>query len=207
MSPSRIETLCDGVFAIAMTILVLELSTDHAILASIAAVEGGNFWHLFEGIFAYTMGFLTLGVYWVLHHYMFHFIKRSNGVFAWLHILFLMFAALVPLSTKVTRAYQDSYPAFAFNFATTVISVLLLLAIWQYATRKRRLVDPDIDKQCISFVSKVILVGTALMTVALISAYFVAWMGYFGFVALGYVVIATASGHYKPSFKKQIRST
>jgi len=206
-SPSRIETLTDGVFAIAMTILVLELSTDHGILASIAAVEGGSFMHLFEGIYAYVVGFLVLGVYWVLHHYMFHFIKRSNGVLAWLHVLFLMFAALVPLSTKVTRIYPDSYPAFLFYFATTVISILLLFAVWQYATRGYRLVDRDIDIQCISFVNKIIAVGVALMAVALVGAFFVSWMGYFGFVALIYVILATARGHHKPFFKRPPKST
>jgi len=112
LKPAGIEALTHGVFAIAMTILALELSADHAILATIRSAEGGNFWHLFMAVYAYAMGFLSLGLYWILHHYIFHFIKRSNGVFAWLHILFLMFAALVPLSTKVTRVYKDSYPSY-----------------------------------------------------------------------------------------------
>jgi len=117
-----------------------------------------------------------------------------------------MFAALVPLSTKVNRTYLESYAGFVFYFATTVISILVLLTIWQYATRGYRLVDGGLDKQCISFVNKIILVGVALMAVALVAAYFVAWTGYFGFVALVYVIVATARGHHQPFFKRATKS-
>jgi len=68
------------VFAIAMTILVLELSLEAEIINTLAGEPGGNFWHTFTAIYAYVSGFIVLGIYWAFHHYMFHFIKRSNGV-------------------------------------------------------------------------------------------------------------------------------
>jgi uncharacterized membrane protein len=196
--PSRIEALCDGVFAIAMTILVLELSMDHEILDAIALVGEANTGILFNAVYAYVMGFIVLGIYWAFHHYMFHFIKRSNGVLVWLNVLFLMFAALVPLATKVTRVHIESYPGFAFYMFTTVITFLLLLTIWQYATRGYRLVDRDINREIISSINNIIIIGSALALVVLFVTYFIPWFGYFGFVPLGYVIIAIAYGYHKP---------
>ena len=129
VAPSRIEALCDGVFAIAMTILVLELSLDSVIIETLAGVHGGDFWHTFTAVYSYIMGFIVLGIYWAFHHYMFHFIKRSNGVLVWLNILFLIFAALVPLSTKVARVHEGSYLGYVFNLLTTIITFLMLLVI------------------------------------------------------------------------------
>jgi uncharacterized membrane protein len=198
--PSRIEALCDGVFAIAMTILVLELSLEPEIIDTLAGAHGGDFWHTFNAIYAYIMGFIVLGIYWAFHHYMFHFIKRSNGVLVWLNILLLMFAALVPLSTKVNSTYIDSYPGYVFYMGTTVITFLLLLVIWQYATRGYRLIDRDIGKEVINFVNKIIIIGSSLSIVVLIVTYFISWFGYLGFIPMGYVIIAIAYGHHKPFF-------
>jgi len=58
LKPSRIEALCDGLLAIAMTILVLELSMDEHILEAIALVGDGDFTHLFIGLYAYVLGYL-----------------------------------------------------------------------------------------------------------------------------------------------------
>lgn len=153
VAPSRIEALCDGVFAIAMTILVLELSLDSMIIETLAGEHAGDFSHTFTAIYVYIIGFIVLGIYWAFHHYMFHFIKRSNGVLVWLNVLFLMFAALVPLSVKVNQEYPESYSGYLFKTLTTVITFLLLLVIWQYATRGNRLVDQEIDKEVVSFIS------------------------------------------------------
>lgn len=198
ISPGRIEALCDGVFAIAMTILVLELSLDHEILNAIAREGHYESQYLFDGIYTYLAGFIILGIYWALHHYIFHFIKRTNGVLVWLNVIFLIFAALVPLSVKVNRTYPDSYPGFAFNMFTTVITFLMLLVIWQYATRGYRLVDHDIDKHNISIIKYIIINGSIIAIIVTIITYFISWVGWFAFVPMIYVIISIAYGHHKP---------
>jgi len=71
--------------------------------------------------------------------------------------------------------------------------------MWQYATRGHRLVDPEIDKRITAGISRVILIGTALNLIGVLLSFFVSWAGYIGFVALIYMVIATASGRYRLS--------
>jgi uncharacterized membrane protein len=197
IGPERMGGLADGLLAIAMTILVLELSLDFHVLE---AISDGHYSDISAEIYGYMLGFLVLGVYWVFHQYIFHFIKRSDGVLSWLHIAFLMFAALVPLSTKVNTLYPTTYSSI-FYFVTTVISIMLLFVIWQYATRDFRLVEKDIDKRNISFVNNIILISTGIFTVALFGQFFLPVLGYLGFVSLIYVIMATAAGDYNPFAK------
>ena len=171
LSPSRIEALCDGVFAIAMTILVLELSIPN-LIGTHAGSEHvpRSFMEMVPEFYVYALGFIVLGIYWILHHFMFHYIRRSNGVLVWLNILFLKSAALVPFSTAVLRVNESLVPGTPvvsiipglFYAASTIGTILILLGIWQYATRRHRLVDPEIDKRVVSVLKKVILIGVHL---------------------------------------------
>lgn len=200
VSSTRIETLVDGVLAIALTLLVLELSVNPDVLE---AISKGHPFEISGELMGYVMGFLVIGVYWVIHHFMFHFIKRSDGVIVWLTILFLIFAALVPLATKVNNIsdYQ-SLNATLFYLATTVVSILLLLVIWVYATRGNRLVDKDLDKRTISFVNKTILIGTVIFLVPTFFSFFIPEIGYIAFFSLVYMIVATAYGDHIPFSKR-----
>jgi len=111
-----------------------------------------------------------------------------------------MFAALVPLTTKVNISYPESYAGYFFYMISTIITFFLILAIWQYATRGNRLVDHDINREIISFVNKIILVGSSLALLVLFVTYFIPWFGYLGFISMAYVIIAIAYGHHKPFF-------
>ncbi len=193
--PGRIEGLTDGLLAIAMTILALELSLDEHLLEAIAE---GHFTDIGNEIFTYIMGFLVLGVYWVLHHYMFHFIRRGDGVIAWLNIVFLMLASLVPLTTKVQRLYPESGSAYLFYFVSMVLALFMLLLMWLYATGGRRLVDADLDGMIVDHGIRIIVVGPTAMLFVMIGWYFEPLIGWLGFVVLGYMIVATSYGHHKP---------
>jgi uncharacterized membrane protein len=200
VSSTRIETLADGVLAIALTILVLELSMDSHVLN---AISSGHFFDITSELMGYVLGFLVIGIYWVIHHFIFHFIKRSDGVIVWINVVFLMFAALVPLSTKVNNTYPSN-SATMFYFVTTVITILLLLAMWVYATRGYRLVEKNLDMRTIKFVSRTIIIGTTIFILSLIGQFFInPDIGYLGFVSLAYMIIATAYGDHIPFSRRK----
>jgi uncharacterized membrane protein len=135
---------------------------------------------------------------------MFHFIKRSDGVIVWLTILFLIFAALVPLATKVNNAYEyQSQFGTLFYTLTTVISILLLLVMWIYATRGYRLVDKNLDKKTIKFVTNTIIIGTAIYLISIVGSYIISEIGYLAYVSLVYMIIATAYGDHIPFSKRR----
>jgi len=169
-------------------------------------MEGGyDMNHLFIGLYAYLMGFLVLGIYWTIHQYIFHFIRRSNGVLAWLNVMFLILAALVPLTTKVNQVHVDSYPGYVFYTISTVFSMWFLLVIWKYATSGHRLVAKDLNQKSIDFINNIILWSTMLFVLIVAVTYFVPWFGYLGFIPMGYVIASIATGNDRPwkSFGKR----
>src|SRR5580765_1845424 len=92
----RLETFADGVFAIAITLLVLAIrlpAPDENVLPALV-----NQWPEFV---AYIVSFLTIGIMWVQHHRLFTVIARSNTTFAMINVVFLMFIAFVPFPTAV----------------------------------------------------------------------------------------------------------
>lgn len=206
LSPGRIEALTDGTMAIAMTILVLELPAPHLIGGSTQGEYPTSFLDMWQEFYIYILGFLVLGIYWVLHNYMFHYIKRSDGVLNWLNILFLIFAALVPFSAKVlsfnealiATADSEMNSASVFFTTTTIASIFILFAMWQYATRGYRLVDPDIDTRIISALSRVIMVGVTINVIGVGLSIFVPWAGYLSFFALVYMLAITTRSKFSP---------
>jgi uncharacterized membrane protein len=206
LKPGRNEALTDGVFAIAMTIIVLELSVPYLLGFSPPPGEHPtSFLEMWDEFYIYVTGFITLGIYWILHRYMFHFIKRSDGVLIWLNILFLMLASMVPFSTKVLMVNETLLPesewtaADGFYVGTTIATILILLVIWQYATRGYRLVDRDIDERIIPALTKVMLIGPAIMLIGIVLERFISWAWLLGSVAGAFMIIVTAYGRYRPA--------
>ncbi len=106
LKPNRMEALSDGVFAIVMTLLVIELSVP--LISKLKAAEelGGMLTEMWPKFLAFAVSFLVLGILWSIHHFQFHFIKRSNGMFTWINILFLLSVALIPFSTALIGEYH-----------------------------------------------------------------------------------------------------
>jgi uncharacterized membrane protein len=190
-----------------MTILVLELPVPHLAALTGSREHPTSFLGMWDEFYIYVTGFIVLGIYWVLHHYMFHFIKRSDGVLAWLNIVFLVLAALVPYATKILKENEVLFrdiqdpgwdAAGGFFAITTMATILMLLVMWQYATRGYRLVDRDIDQRIISVLNRVIVIGVGINLVGTILSVFYTPFGLLSFVAMAYVIFATAYGRYRP---------
>ena len=90
----RVETLSDGVFAVAMTLLVLGLSVPIISGASIETELQRKLMELLPKLFLYFFSFLILGALWVNHHFLFRSLKQSNSRIVWLNMIMLMIWAL-----------------------------------------------------------------------------------------------------------------
>jgi uncharacterized membrane protein len=92
MSKGRLEAFSDGVFAVLITIMVLELKVPHG--AGWVAVEP-----LVPALLTYLLSFVFLGIYWNNHHHMFHATDRINGAVLWANLHLLFWLSLVPFVT------------------------------------------------------------------------------------------------------------
>ncbi len=98
MRTSRVEAFSDGVLAIIITVMVLELRQPvHATLASLWSTSG-------PGLFAYLLSFVYVGIYWTNHHHMFQLTERVSGAILWANLGLLFFLSLFPFTTQWTDA-------------------------------------------------------------------------------------------------------
>ncbi len=163
---NRIEALADGVFAVAMTLLVLDIKVPE--LQPLAAAElPAKLLALWPKFLSYLISVVILGVYWVGHHAQLSFIRRADRPLLWINILFLLWVALVPFSTALLSEYSKTRIAIAV-YGVNLIAIGLTLALhWWYATTENRHVDPDIHSNLIRGAMKRTLMAPIVYLVAI----------------------------------------
>lgn len=140
-SPHRLEALTDGVFAIAMTILVLELRVPEGGSAQETIHQMREQWPIFA---AYVVSFILLGVYWYGQRSQYDFIRRVDRELTWLNIFFLLGASTIPFAASFLGEHAELPNAVHFYGLVLVYCSSLHAWIWWYATNpKRGLVDPQ----------------------------------------------------------------
>ena len=129
---NRIEALSDGIFAIVMTLLVLELHVPHLPVNAPNVEVAPALVGLWPKFVSYVVTFVSLGFFWVGHHMMYHGIRRADRTLLWLNIFFFMFVSLLPFSTSVLNAFREAFIApFIFGANLAVIGWLLFFQ-WTY---------------------------------------------------------------------------
>lgn len=142
----RLLFLSDGVFAIAITLLVLEIALPH-ITGSYQAQERefpGKLWEVWPQILTYALTFLIVGVYWMSHQRMFEYIIRADSVLAWLNVFFLMSVAFLPIPSNILGEYGALGAAVRFYALSLMVPGLGIIALWWYATYHHRLVEKNL---------------------------------------------------------------
>ena len=142
LSKQRMEALTDGIFAIAMTLLVLELKLPEA-PRNIGANELMH--RLREQIpafFSFFVSFLYCGVLWVLHHLAVHFFRHIQTALAWLNLFFLLTISLLPFSCALLGHFLRNPAAEEIYFANLFAAALLLLVQW-FVAKKKGLINND----------------------------------------------------------------
>jgi len=101
----RVENLGDGIFAIAMTLLILEFHVPQLGGPSVSRALAQALIEMWPVLICYAMSFLILGVLWIGHHNQFHFIRRTDRLMLWINLAFLMSIAFIPFSTGLLGRY------------------------------------------------------------------------------------------------------
>ncbi|HET6146437.1 MAG TPA: TMEM175 family protein [Polyangia bacterium] len=142
LPPNRIEALADGIFAVAMTILVLELHVPD--LGPVASETGllAALKSLLPKALSFGSGFVILGTLWIGHRYQFHYIRRSNRAILWINLVFLSMISFLPFVVALIGTYGAMRVTCILYGTTLVAALTCLLVQWLYATGpSRRLVD------------------------------------------------------------------
>ena len=127
LGKSRIEAFSDGVFAVAITLLALEIKVPEAAAGRSLTEQLGALWPQFA---SYILTFFIVGVYWVAHHLMLAAAKRIDKTLLWLNLLFLMCIVLIPFSAQLLGQHSRVPVAVMAYGANLVVSSLALILIW-----------------------------------------------------------------------------
>lgn len=168
-STRRIEALTDGVFAIAMTILVLDLKV--SVLGQVTSSR--QLWeHLINNqasFLSFIISFLLLGSIWAVHMRQFEYIVRADRRFVMINNIRLLFVVLVPLTTSIAGAYSETVLGrilLPLNFfAITLVSSWQ----WNYAVSDTNKFDEHIspqDKRYFHARNKIIVLMAAVVVIA-----------------------------------------
>jgi uncharacterized membrane protein len=166
----RILALSDGVFAIAMTLLILEI----AVPATKADTDLPKaLLELWPRYLAYVLSFVVIGRFWAAHHQAFRLIGRYDAVLVWLNLLLLMFVAFLPFPTAVLGAHNGTPAAAVLYAAAVVLTGTASLAHWWYASRPGGLLRPGIGRARVRALRARGLVGPVFFALTLPIAVFV----------------------------------
>ncbi len=167
LDTDRIETLADGVFAIAMTLLVFAISVPELTGSAVDRLPA-SLLNLWPKLLAYVLSFVVLGVFWIGHHNQFFYIRRASRAFLWINIVFLMFIAFIPFSAQLLGRYPGQRVAVIVYGLNMIVVGLSLYLVWWYASGNHRLVDPDLDPATIGIATRRILSGPVAYAVAIV---------------------------------------
>ena len=132
----RLLALSDGVIAIAITLLVLDINIPTIPAGSTVAVLWDLIAEQWQEFFAYLLSFFVAGFYWVLHRRVFIHINRHNRGVLWLNLLFLLFVGFVPYATNMFTTYPNQF-GVTFYAGTLALTGFSLTLLWGYASREQ----------------------------------------------------------------------
>jgi uncharacterized membrane protein len=195
METGRVEAFSDGVFAIAITLLILAVGIEQSI-------SGGSLkhqlLHLWPAYIAYAVSFLTIGIMWVNHHQIFRHFVRVDRPLLLLNILLLMCISFTPFPTRVVadhaKSGADRQAAAVLYGLTMTFTAICFFAVWYYGSR--RLLRPDTDMREVSGITRSYLPGAPTYALATAIAFVssLASLIIFGAIAIFYAVSSSFFG-------------
>ena len=170
-SVERIAALSDGLFAIAMTIIVLELHTPAAELIRSESDLLHGLIEVSPKILMFLMSFLTLGIFWVGQQTQLNHLARADRNLAWLHLAFLFFVSMVAFTTKLLGEFMGFRLALVIYWLNILMLGVALWLGWRYAVAAG-LLKEDTPPQLLAAVERRIVVYQALYAACMLFAFY-----------------------------------
>jgi uncharacterized membrane protein len=160
-SVERLAALSDGIFGVAMTLLLLEL---HVPAKELIHNEGDlrhAFVALLPQLLVYLMSFVTLGIFWMGQQTQLNHLVRSNRSLSWIHLAFLFSVTIMPFSTRLLAEFIVYRSALLAYWLNILLLGAILFASWERATRAG-VVKSDMPPEVPAAICRRIMIGQAL---------------------------------------------
>jgi uncharacterized membrane protein len=196
VSTGRLETFADGVFAIAATLLILNvdahIGNDPNVSLAHQLLTG------WSSYIAYALSFVTIGIIWVNHHTVMTQIDRADRIFLFLTVGFLMTVAFIPFPTRLLAEYlTDDFSnarAATVTFGITLtLTAVFFNALWLYASRSRRLLREDADETLVAGITKSFRPGVPSYLIATLVAIVSPLTSFILYIAIATIYVVESS--------------
>jgi uncharacterized membrane protein len=143
MQKSRLEAFSDGVFAIVITLLILDIRFPEVEYSQFAATLRS----LLPRILAYVMSFIIIGLYWVVHHNSMHAMEKIDRGFLWLNILLLLCVSFIPFPTSLLGRYPFQAGPIIFYGGTLILCNIVGYVMLVYVHYRPNLAVAEFSSQ------------------------------------------------------------
>jgi uncharacterized membrane protein len=171
LGKARFEAFSDGVFAIAATLLVLEIGVH----GSDGSRLGHELTRIWPSYLAYVTSFITIGIIWINHHHNMRVVDRVDRPFMFINLLLLLDVAFIPFPTKLVAEYlrHDGEKTAVIAYATTLLLMAVLYTLWwRYARTGRRLIATTVSEGELRAIDRGFAPGLPLYAVVFVLAFF-----------------------------------
>ena len=197
-STGRTEAFSDGVFAIAITLLILEVAVPEAAF--------DDLWrgiaHQWPSYLAYATSFITIGGIWMAHHAIFRRLQYANQQVMVINLVLLMAVAFLPFPTRLmAEAIHDNSAlraAAIFYGASLLVIQLLLGALWGSIARDRGLLKPEVGEKEINAIMLATTPNLGFYIGVIVLAIFAPKVAAFGYLLIAIVAVVRARGDQTP---------
>jgi len=167
MPTSRIEAFSDGVFAIIVTLLVLEIHVPQVQGQDISAVLERSLLAMAPKFLSYILSFVIVCIWWVAHHHLFHILERSDRGLLWLNSLFLLWLAFIPFPTALMGDFPGVRLAVMCYGAVTTLAGVMRYYVFYVG----KLVDERIDRRLLKLAMMRSVMNPVLHCIAVLLAF------------------------------------
>ena len=150
MNKTRLEAFSDGVFAIVITLLILNVHVPDGRTLTLQSLRP-----LLPPLATFVLSFIMVGVYWIAHHHMLHFITQVNRRLLWLNLLVLLCVVFIPFPTSLLGSGFNNPLVVRLYGLSLIATNLSGLFFWLYATSHRELMVPSVTREFARTVVKI----------------------------------------------------
>jgi len=197
---NRMEALIDGIFAVALTLLVLDIKLPE----NVSYPTNEALWNRLVGLerhFAiYAISFVVIGIYWVAHHVQFHYVRYTDRRLIWINMVFLLLISFLPFATDLVGDHEElTLPCEIYGVTLLMLSGLSMLHL-RYLTRHPHLATAELNSVAVKLLKRRMVLFTIIPLLSMALAFYNTRLALFV-----YFLIVTA--HFLPSRIDEYRAT
>ena len=168
---NRLEALADGIFAVALTLLVLDIKVPEKVIFA----NNDELWRRLvdlERHFAiYVISFVVIGMYWISHHIQFHFIRYTDRRLIWINLFYLLLISFVPFTTDLVGDHEDLIlPIEIYGVTLLALSSLSFLHL-DYLSRHPYLTSRECTPEVVDLIKRRVLMFTIIPLASMVIAF------------------------------------